>query len=163
MKARGSARKRIKTNQDKNLNPSLSNSLMYQHTTNRLLRIFRRAALLIAAILIPIYAVSLSEQFEVPAQWREIAVGDGHAQVREKLRASGMGDTQCEWRGFEQSVRCTLMGQHHACGLAVRFDGPGDDAQVARVKIHEPIYTGPFHTHARLRRKLNRIERSTMR
>ena len=163
MKALGSARKHIKTNHDKNLNPRLNTSLMYQHTTDRLLRIFRRAVLLIAAILIPIYAVSLSEQFEVPAQWREIAVGDGHAQVREKLRASGMGDTQCEWRGFEQSVRCTLMGQHHACGLAVRFDGPGDDAQVDRVKIHEPSYTGPFHTHARLRRKLNQIDRPAMR
>ena len=136
-------------------NPTFNTSLMYQHKTDRLLRIFRRAVLVIAAILVPIYAVSLSEQFEVPAQWREIAVGDGHAQVREKLRASGMGDTQCEWHGFEQSVRCTLMGQHHACGLAVRFDGPGDDARVEKVQIRQPIYTGPFHMHARLRRKLH--------
>ena len=136
---------------------------MYRNTTNRFLRIIRRGALLIAALLIPIYAVSLSEQLEVPAQWREIAVGDGHAQVRAKLRASGMGDTQCEWRGFEQSVRCTLVGQHHACGLTVRFDGPGDDARVDRVRLHQPIYTGPFHAHARLRRKLDQIDRPTMR
>ena len=136
---------------------------MYRNTTNRFLRIIRRGALLIAALLIPIYAVSLSEQLDVPAQWREIAVGDGHAQVRAKLRASGMGDTQCEWRGFEQSVRCTLVGQHHACGLTVRFDGPGDDARVDRVEIHRPIYTGPFHAHARLRRKLDQIDRPAMR
>jgi hypothetical protein len=136
---------------------------MNQPRTNRLLRILGRGVLVIAALLIPIYAVSLSERLEVPAQWRETAVGDDHSQVRAKLRASGMDDTQCEWRGFEQSVRCTLVGQHHACGLEVRFDGPGDDARVDRVTIHEPIYTGPFHVHARLRRKLNQIDPPSMR
>jgi len=136
---------------------------MYQQTTNRLFRIIRRAALLIAALLVPFYAVSLSERLELPAQWREIAVGDGHSQVRAKLRESGVGDTQCEWLGYAQSVRCTLMGQHHAGGVEIRFDGSGEDARVDRVTIHEPIYTGPFHAHARLRSKLNQIGRPAMR
>ena len=127
---------------------------MYQQTTNRLLRILRRALLLIVALLVPVYAVSLSERLEVPVQWREIAVGDGHPRVRAKLRASGMDDLQCEWRVRESSVRCTLIGQHHACGLQIRFDGAGEDARVAKVQILEPVYTGPFHLHARLRRNL---------
>ena len=62
------------------------------------MRILRRLLLLIAALLVPVYAVSLSERLEVPAQWREIVVGDSHPQVRAKLRASGLEDMQCEWR-----------------------------------------------------------------
>jgi hypothetical protein len=111
--------------------------------------------LLIAALLVPVYLVSLGERLEVPAQWQEIAVGDSHPQVRAKLRTSGMADSQCEWRGLERSVRCTLVGQHHACGLEVRFDGPGDGARVEKVQIRQPLYTGPFHLHARLRRNLD--------
>jgi len=128
---------------------------MYRQTTHRLLRILRRALLLIAALLVPVYAVSLSERLEVPARWNEIAVGDSHPEVRAKLRASGMDDVQCEWRGSEYSVRCTLVGQHHAYGLEIRFDGPGDDARVENVRIRGPVYTGPFHMHARLRRNLH--------
>lgn len=128
---------------------------MYRQTTDRILRILRRALLLIVALLVPVYAVSLSERLEVPEQWHEILVGDTHPQVRARLRASGMDDLQCEWHGRESSVRCTLVGQHHACGMEVRFDGPGDDARVENVQIRQPIYTGPFHMHARLRRKLH--------
>jgi hypothetical protein len=127
---------------------------MYRKTKNRILRFLRRALLLIAALLVPVYLVSLSERLEVPAQWHEIGVGDSHPQVRSKLRASGLVDTQCEWRALAHSVRCTLVGQHHACGLEIRFDGPGDDARVEQVQIREPVYTGPFHMHARLRRNL---------
>jgi len=125
---------------------------MYRQTTSRILRMLRRALLLIAALLAPVYAVSLSERLEVPARWNEIAAGDSHPEVRAKLRASGMDDVQCEWLGRDYSVRCTLVGQHHACGLEIRFDGPGDDARVENVQIRGPVYTGPFHLHARLRR-----------
>ncbi len=152
-----------KTYGARNHKPTFTIAFMNQPTTGRLLRIFLRAFLVIVVLLIPIYTVSLSERIEVPAQWREIAVGDSHAQVRAKLRASGMGDTQCEWRGFEQSVRCTLLGQHHACGLEVRFDSDGARARVERVRIREPIYTGPFHMHARLRRNLQQSQASGMR
>ena len=75
-------------------------------------------------------------------------------RLRAKLRASGLQDKQCEWLGREQSVRCTLVGRHHACGVLIRFDGAGTAARVERVQIHEPVYTGPFHMHARLRRNL---------
>jgi len=125
---------------------------MYRKTTHRFLRILRRAILLIAALLVPVYAVSLSERLDVPEQWREIAVGDGHPQVRAKLRASGLEDMQCEWREDRHGVRCTLMGQHHACGIVIRFDAAGAQARVEKVQIREPVYTGPFHMHARLRR-----------
>jgi len=127
------------------------------------MRILRRALLLIAALLVPVYAVSLSERIEVPTQWREIAVGDSHPQVRSKLRASGLQNTQCEWRGLGHSVRCTLVGQHHACGVAIRFDAAGADARVEQIQIHGPIYTGPFHLHARLRRNLHQITGPGMR
>jgi len=136
---------------------------MYRQTTHRILRILRRALLLIGALLLPVYAVSLSEQLEIPPQWRAIDAGDSHSQVRAKLRASGLEDMQCEWLGVAQNVRCTLVGQHHACGIVVHFDAAGDDARVQRVRIHEPIYTGPFHMHARLRRNLHRITRSSVR
>jgi hypothetical protein len=129
----------------------LNNVFVYRKTTNRTLR---RALLLIAALLVPVYAVSLSERLEVPAQWREIAVGDSHPQVRAKLRASGLEEMQCEWREERHSVRCTLVGQHHACGIAIHFDAAGTQARVEQVQIREPIYTGPFHVHARLRRNL---------
>jgi len=119
-----------------------------------MLRILRRSVLLVAALLLPLYAVSLAERLEVPPQWREIDIGDSHPQVRTKLRASGLQDQQCEWLGSELSVRCTLVGQHHACGLAIRFDAAGADARVRQVQIREPVYTGPFHLHARLRRNL---------
>ena len=118
------------------------------------MRILRRLLLLIVALLLPVYAVSLTEQFQVPPQWYEIGVGDSHAQVRARLRASGPQDQQCEWLGREQSVRCTLAGRHHACGVQIRFDGTGAAARVEQVQIHEPVYTGPFHAHARLRRNL---------
>ena len=136
---------------------------MYRQTTARILRIPRRAILLIAALLVPLYAVSLTEHLEVPAQWREIAVGQNHAQVRELLRASGLADTQCEWRGFENSVRCTLIGQHHAGGIAVRFGSANAAARVESVRIHEPVYTGPFHLHARVKRKLRQIQTAGVR
>jgi len=116
------------------------------------MRILHRLLLLIAALLVPVYAVSLSERLEVPAQWREIVVGDSHPQVRAKLRASGLEDMQCEWREHRHGVRCTLAGQHHACGIAIRFDTAGTEARVEQVQIREPVYTGPFHLHARLRR-----------
>jgi len=125
---------------------------MYRKTTHRFLRILRRAILLIGALLVPVYAVSLAERLDVPAQWREIAVGDGHPRVRAKLRASGLADMQCEWREDRHGVRCTLMGQHHACGIVIRFDAAGTKARVEKVQIREPVYTGPFHLHARLRR-----------
>lgn len=117
-----------------------------------MLRILRRFALLVLALLLPLYAVSLTERLEVPAQWREIQVGDDHAQVRARLRDSGLSDQQCEWLAQQSTVRCTLMGQHHACGVVVRFDGSGPGAQVAQVQVREPVYTGPFHLHVRLRR-----------
>jgi len=116
------------------------------------MRILRRLLLMIAALLVPVYLVSFSERLEVPAQWREIAVGESHSQVRAKLRASGLGDMQCGWLEEGQRVRCTLVGQHHACGIAIRFDAAGAAARVEQVRIREPVYTGPFHLHARLRR-----------
>jgi len=127
---------------------------MHPKKPNRPLRILRRAFLLIAAMLLPVYLVSLGERFEVPEQWRAIRMGDGHSQVRALLRAGGLQNTQCEWRGRERSVRCTLVGRHHACGVAVRFDSTGADARVEQVQIHEPVYTGPFHLHTRLRNDL---------
>ena len=136
---------------------------MHQKKPNRLFRILRRAFLLLAALLLPVYAVSLSEQLEVPPQWHEIAPGDSHPQVRAKLRASGLDDMQCEWRDLKQSVRCTLVGQHHACGITIRFDSAADHARVEVVRIQQPVYTGPFHMHARLRRNLAQIPRSGMR
>ena len=132
-------------------------------TKNKTMRILRRLLLLIAALLLPVYAVSLSERLEVPAQWREISVGDSHPQVRAKLRASGLEDMQCEWREERHSVRCTLVGQHHACGIAIRFDAAGTQAGVEQVQIREPVYTGPFHMHARLRSNWRQIEHSGMR
>jgi hypothetical protein len=119
-----------------------------------MLKILRRSTLLVLALLLPVYAVSFTERLEVPPEWREIGVGDSHAQVRVRLRESGLGDRQCEWLGQQLTVRCTLMGQHHACGVAIRFSGPGADAQVVQVQVREPVYTGPFHLHARLRRNL---------
>lgn len=116
-----------------------------------MLKILRRSALLILAVLLPLYAVSLAERLQVPAVWRQIAVGDTHAQVRARLRESGLDDTQCVWIDGLRSVRCTLMGRHHAVGIAVRFDGGGSAARVAQVTVRGPIYTGPFHLHARLR------------
>ena len=119
------------------------------------MRILRRLLLLVAALLLPVYVVSLTEPFEVPLQWREIGVGDSHPQVRALLRASGLQDQQCEWLDTKQGVRCTLVGRHHACGVLIRFDGAGAGARAEQVRIHEPIYTGPFHMHARLRRNLH--------
>lgn len=119
-----------------------------------MLRILRRFTLLVLALLIPVYAISLTERLEIPPAWRDIQVGDGHPQVRSRLRESGLGDQQCEWHGVDLTVRCTLVGRHHACGVAIRFDGPGEDARVAAVTLREPIYTGPFHLHAQLRRNL---------
>ncbi len=120
-----------------------------------MLRVLRRFLLLVLALLLPVYAVSLTERLDVPPQWRDIQIGDGHAEVRARLRASGLGDRQCEWAMESRIVRCTLMGRHHACGVAVRFDGGGLDARVAEVQVGGPIYTGPFHWHARLRRALS--------
>lgn len=119
-----------------------------------MLRILRRFALLVIAVLGPVYAVSFAETLEVPSAWRAIDVGDTHAQVRTRLRESGMDDRQCEWIARNQMVRCTLVGRHHASGIVVRFDSATSDAPVSNVQIHEPVYTGPFHMHARLRRGL---------
>ncbi|MCB1802408.1 MAG: hypothetical protein KDI82_12025 [Gammaproteobacteria bacterium] len=116
-----------------------------------MLRILRRFTLLVIALLIPFYAVSFTESLTVPPAWREIGIGDDHASVRNRLRASGMADNQCEWLVVRDSVRCTLVGRHHAAGIEVFFDRPGSAARVAEVHIHEPRYTGPFHLHARLR------------
>ena len=116
-----------------------------------MLRILRRFTLLVVALLIPLYAVSLTETLEVPPAWRAIAVGDSHDQVRARLRESGLQDSQCEWLGTRQRVRCTLVGHHHASGIEIGFEGAGSSARVAEVRIREPIYTGPFHLHARLR------------
>jgi hypothetical protein len=116
-----------------------------------MLRILRRFALLLLALLIPVYAISLTENLETPAAWNDIAVGDSHVQVRQQLRASGLADQQCEWLPGRLMVRCTLVGRHHAAGLAIRFDGTGGGARVTEVLIHPARYTGPFHLHARLR------------
>ena len=62
-----------------------------------MLRILRRFLVLLAALLLPLYAVSLTERLEIPAVWHEIAVGDSHALVRTRLRMSGLADRQCEW------------------------------------------------------------------
>ncbi len=115
------------------------------------MRILRRFILLLAAVLLPLYAVSLTERLEIPDAWRAIAVGDSHAQVRTRLRMSGLDDRQCEWLEEGTTVRCTVVGRHHAVGIAIRFDGPGDGARVAAVAFQGPVYTGPFHLHARLR------------
>ena len=115
------------------------------------MRILRRFILLLAALLLPLYAVSLTERLEIPEAWRAIKVGDNHAQVRTRLRMSGLADRQCEWLEAGTIVRCTLTGRHHAAGVAIRFDGPGDGARVAAVHVQGPVYTGPFHLHARLR------------
>ena len=117
----------------------------------RMLRLLRRFTLLLLALLVPVYAVSLMEDLETPAVWNDIRVGDTHAQVRERLRASGMADQQCEWLPSRLIVRCTLVGRHHAAGLAIRFDAAGAPGRVAEVLIHPTRYTGPFHLHARLR------------
>jgi len=116
------------------------------------MRVLRRLALLLAALLLPLYAVSFAERLQVPDAWRAIEVGDNHAQVRTRLRVSGLADRQCEWLQAGAMVRCTLVGRHHAVGVAIRFDGTGDDARVAAVHFQGPVYTGPFHLHARLRR-----------
>lgn len=117
-----------------------------------MLKILRRFLFLLSITLLPLYAWSLTEQLEVPPQWRDIAVGDTHADVRGKLRASGLADQQCEWFGAKGVVRCTIVGLHHAAGVAIAFDRIGSNAQVAEVRIHEPVYTGPFHLHVRLKR-----------
>lgn len=116
-----------------------------------MLRLLRRFALLLLALLLPVYAVSLMEDLKTPAAWDDIAVGDTHAQVRERLRASGMGDQQCEWLPSRLTVRCTLVGRHHAGGLAVRFEGAADRGRVVDVRVHPVRFTGPFHLHVRLR------------
>lgn len=116
-----------------------------------MLRLLRRFTLLLLALLVPVYAVSLMEDLEIPPAWSQIAVGDTHPKVRDRLRASGLADEQCEWLPSRLTVRCTLVGRHHAAGVAVRFDGPGEQARVSVVEVHPPKYTGPFHLHARLR------------
>ena len=115
------------------------------------MRVLRRFLLLLAVLLLPLYAISFSETLAVPEQWRAIAAGDSHSRVRTLLRASGLPDQHCEWLPRLRSVRCTLVGRHHAAGVMIRFDGSGSDARVATVDIREPVYTGPFHWHARLR------------
>lgn len=117
-----------------------------------MLRILRRFAVLVAAVLLPFYAISLTETLAIPSAWRAIDIGDDHAQVRTRLRDSGLADRQCEWLGRDAMVRCTLVGRHHAAGVLIRFDGDSDAARVIGVEIREPVYTGPFHLHARLRR-----------
>lgn len=116
-----------------------------------MLRILRRFSLLVIALAVPFYAVSFTESLTVPPGWRAIDVGDNHAEVRARLRESGMADNQCEWLVARNSVRCTLVGRHHAGGIEVLFDSAGGDARVTEVRLHEPRYTGPFHLHARLR------------
>jgi hypothetical protein len=118
------------------------------------MRTLRRFLILLAILLLPVYAISLTEDLEVPAQWRDIAIADTHQQVRTKLRDSGLADNACELRGAGDRVRCTRVGRHHACGIEVRFDGVGETARVTEVRVHEPVYLGPFLWHMRLRRVL---------
>lgn len=115
-------------------------------------RSIRRLLIILAVLLLPLYAVSWSENLVVPTPWREIAVGDAHERVRALLRASGMADQQCEWLPERRVARCTLIGRHHAAGIVVRFDSDGRDGRVVAVDVREPVYTGPFHWHARLKR-----------
>ena len=117
-------------------------------------RILRRFVILVVAALLPLYAISFTEDLEVPDAWHRIKVGDNHAQVRARLRESGLADRQCEWHRADSTVRCTLIGRHHASGVAIRFTDPGTTARVAAVTVREPIYTGPFHLHSRIRRAL---------
>jgi hypothetical protein len=117
-----------------------------------MLRTLRRLLLLLLVLVLPAYAVSWLERLEVPSAWSGIRVGQDHAEVRDALRRAGMADNQCEWIARLRAVRCTLVGQHHAAGLVVRFDGDGRDARVAAVEIRPPVYTGPFHLHARIKR-----------
>ena len=105
-------------------------------------------------MLVPLYAVSLSEELEVPAAWRAINVGDTHRQVRAKLRDSGLADRECETHALGNLVRCTRVGRHHACGVAIRFDDRGETARVVEVRVYEPVFLGPFLSHMRLRRAL---------
>lgn len=115
-------------------------------------RTLRRLLIVLVVFLLPLYAVSWSEELAIPAPWREIAVGDAHERVRALLRASGMGDQQCEWLAGQRAARCTLVGRHHAAGIVVRFDRDGREGRVVAVDVREPIYTGLFHWHARLKR-----------
>ncbi|MDJ0739378.1 MAG: hypothetical protein QNJ91_06655 [Gammaproteobacteria bacterium] len=115
------------------------------------MRVVRRFLLLVAVLLAPLYLLSWFEDADPPAAWQAVDIGDSHAQVRARLRDSGLADRQCEWLAARHAVRCTWIGRHHASGVEVRFDGDGDDARVASVQIREPVYTGPFHLHARLR------------
>lgn len=114
-------------------------------------RLLRRLLVLIVVLAVPVYAVSVLETLAIPRQWRAIAVGDSHAQVRARLRASGLADQQCEWFDAALLTRCTLVGRHHAAGMSIRFDGVDAAARVSGVQIHGPVYTGPFHIHARLK------------
>lgn len=117
-----------------------------------MLRTLRRLVLLLLALLVPAYAVSWLERLQPPPAWSDIRVGDDHAAVRAALRRAGMADNQCEWLSLLRQVRCTVVGRHHAMGLVVRFDGDGREARVSTVEIREPVYTGPFHLHARIKR-----------
>lgn len=119
-----------------------------------MLRILRRFTILVIALLLPLYAISFGEKLEIPEAWRQIKVGDNHVQVRAGLRDSGLADRQCEWHRADNTVRCTLIGRHHASGVAIRFADAGATARVVDVTLREPIYTGPFHLHARIRRTL---------
>jgi hypothetical protein len=118
------------------------------------LRTLRRLSIILLVLLLPLYVVSWTESLAVPAAWHEIRVGDTHERVRTLLRESGMADNQCEWLPGRRMARCTLMGNHHAAGLEVHFDRDGRLGRVADVRIRGPIYTGPFHWHARLKRLL---------
>lgn len=62
-----------------------------------MLRILRRFSVLLLAVLLPLYAISLAESIAIPASWNEIGVGDSHADVRQRLRDSGLSDRLCEW------------------------------------------------------------------
>lgn len=120
---------------------------------NPLLRALRRLLIIAAVVLLPVYAVSLTEELQVPPAWHDVRVGDSHGEVRASLRAGGIDDYQCEWLAELRTVRCTLVGNHHAAGLLIAFDGSGRDGRVSRVEIRQPVYTGPFHWHARLKRQ----------
>jgi hypothetical protein len=119
---------------------------------NPLLRTLRRFLIIVSVVLLPFYFVSLTENLQVPSAWHDIRTGDTHAAVRAGLRAGGMSDGQCEWIVVQRTVRCTLVGNHHAAGLLIGFDGDGREGRVTRVEIRQPVYTGPFHWHARLKR-----------
>ena len=55
----------------------------------KMLIILRRSTLLVLALLLPVYAVSLTERLEVPPEWREMSPGVYALQGRAPLEVLG--------------------------------------------------------------------------